>query len=277
MIPSADGTPPETEAVAAGRRSPVIHSSALVDPKAEIGGGVEIGPNTIVGPHVSLGEGTRVGANCLLDGWTSIGKRCRIFHAAVIGAEPQDTKYQGEETYVRIGDGNIIREFATVHRATGEGKETRIGDTCFIMAYAHVAHNCTVGSSVVLANSVNMAGHVTIEDFATIGGVTPIHQFVRIGKYAFIGGGSRIPMDIVPYVKVAGNPARVSSLNSVGLQRHGFSAETRQILKQAYKLIFRSRLNVTQAIERIKSEVKPVPEIQHLVDFIESSERGITL
>jgi UDP-N-acetylglucosamine acyltransferase len=277
VIASADGTPPETEVVRAWTGSLGIHSTAMVDPKAEIGQDVEIGPNTIVGPHVSLAEGTRVGANCLLDGWTSIGRRCRIFHAAVIGAEPQDVKYRGERTYVKIGDGNIIREFVTVHRATGEEKETRIGDRCFIMAYAHVAHNCTVGSEVVLANSVNMAGHVTIEDFATIGGVTPIHQFVRIGKYAFIGGGSRIPMDIVPYVKVAGNPARVSGLNSIGIQRHGFSVETRQILKQAYKLIFRSRLNVTQAIERIKAEIEPIPEIQHLVDFIESSERGITL
>ena len=277
MIAGADGSPPEMELAAAGRYSRLIHPTAMVDPSAEIGEGVEIGPNTIVGPHVCLGENTRVGANCLIEGWTTIGRRCRIFHAAVIGSEPQDVKYRGERTYVKIGDGNIIREFVTIHRATGEDKETRIGDRCFIMAYAHVAHNCTLGSNVVLANSVNMAGHVLIEDFATIGGVTPIHQFVRIGKYAFIGGGSRIPMDIVPYVKVAGNPARVSGLNAVGLQRHGFSEETRQILKQAYKMIFRSRLNVSQALERIKTEIKPIPEIQHLVDFIESSERGITL
>lgn len=277
MIPSADGTPSELEVATAGKQSPRIHPRALVDPGAEIGSGVEIGPNTIIGPDVTIGEGTRIGANCLLDGWTSVGKRCRIFHAAVIGVEPQDVKYRGERTHVIIGEANTIREFATIHRATGESNETSVGDRNYIMAYAHVTHNCRVGSGVVLANSVNMAGHVTIEDYATIGGVTPIHQFVRVGKYSFIGGGSRIPMDVAPFVKVAGSPARVSGLNSIGLQRHGLSPETRQILKQAYKLLFRSHLNVTQAIERIRLEVKTIPEIDYLVAFIENSQRGITL
>jgi UDP-N-acetylglucosamine acyltransferase len=277
LIPGAEGAPSEPGVAAVGRQAARIDRTALVDPRAQIGADVEIGPFTIVGPDVAIGDGTRVGANCLLCGWTSVGKRCRIFHGAVIGEEPQDVKYRGEKTHVRVGDANIIREFATIHRATGEGNETRVGDRNYIMAYAHVAHNCSVGTGVVLANSVNMAGHVTIEDYVTIGGVTPIHQFVRVGKYSFIGGGSRIPMDIAPFVKVAGNPARVSGLNSIGLQRHGLSPETRQILKQAYKLLFRSHLNVTQAIERIRSEIKAIPEIDHLVAFIENSQRGITL
>ena len=277
MIPGAESASAGPEVSAEGRPTPRIDRTALVDPRAKVGEGVEIGPFTIVGPDVVIGDGTRIGANCLICGWTSIGKHCRLFHGAVVGEEPQDVKYRGEKTYVRIGDANIIREYATIHRATGEGNETRIGDRSYIMAYAHVAHNCSLGSGVVLANSVNMAGHVTIEDYATIGGVTPIHQFVRVGRYSFIGGGSRIPMDIAPFVKVAGNPARVSGLNSIGLQRHGLSPETRQILKQAYKILFRSHLNVTQAIERIRSEVKAIPEIDHLVAFIESSQRGITL
>jgi UDP-N-acetylglucosamine acyltransferase len=248
-----------------------------VDPRAELGPRVVIGPNTIVGPDVVIGPGTEVGANCLLEGWTRIGCDCKIGHCVVIGAEPQDVKYSGEKTWVIIGDRNTIREFATVHRATGEGTRTQVGDENFIMAYSHIAHNCAIGNGTVIANVVNMAGHVTIEDHATVGGITPIHQFVRIGRYSFIGGGSRVPMDITPYVKVAGNPPVVNGLNSIGLQRHGFPAETIKILKQAYRLIFRSSLNVSQALDRIRSDLPSIPEIEHLVRFIEESERGITL
>ncbi|MFZ1947218.1 MAG: acyl-ACP--UDP-N-acetylglucosamine O-acyltransferase [bacterium] len=254
-----------------------IHPRAMVDPGAELGQGVEIGPNTIVGPDVVIGDRTRIGACCLVEGWTTIGKDCRIYHSAVVGGEPQDIKYHGERTFLKIGDGNIIREFVTIHRATGEGSETRIGDRNFIMAYAHVAHNCTVGSGAVLANAVNMAGHVSVDDYATIGGVTAIHQFVRIGKHSLIGGGSRIPMDVAPYVKVAGYPARVNGLNVIGLQRHGVAPETRRLLKEAYRLLFRSNLNVSQAIERIRLELEPVPEIVYLVAFVEGSARGVTL
>jgi UDP-N-acetylglucosamine acyltransferase len=275
MPPSADGHSPDATHAPPG--AVLIHPTALVDKRAELGREVEVGPNTIIGPDVVVGDHTRIGANCLIDGWTTIGPRCRIHHAAVVGGEPQDFKYRGERTYVRVGEGNIFREFVTIHRATGEGNETRIGDRNFFMAYVHVAHNCTIGNETVIANSANMGGHVRVDDCATIGGVTPIHQFVRIGRYSIIGGGSRIPMDIAPYVKVAGNPARVNGLNTIGLQRHGFSPETRLVLKQAYKLIFRSNLNVSQAIERLRSEVKPIPEVAHLIDFIEGSTRGITL
>jgi len=254
-----------------------IHPAAFVDPGAELGADVTIGPNTLIGPDVVIGEGTTVGANCLIEGWTEIGRGNRIFHCVVIGAEPQDLKYGGEKAYVRIGDRNTIREFATVHRATGEEHETVVGDDNFIMAYAHIAHNCTVGSHTVLSNGVNMAGHVTIEDHAAVSGLSVIHQFVRIGAYSYTGGGSRVAMDIVPYIKVAGNPPVVNGLNTVGLQRNGFSAESIALLKKAYRLLFRSELNVAQAVERIKGDLPPTDEIKYLIDFIESSERGIRL
>jgi UDP-N-acetylglucosamine acyltransferase len=277
MTACADGTPKDVGERSGTDQAPRIHPRAMVDPGARLGQGVEIGPNTIVGPDVAIGDRTRIGACCLVEGWTTVGKDCRIYHSAVIGGEPQDVKYHGERTFLKIGDGNIIREFATIHRATGEDCETRIGDRNFIMAYAHVAHNCTVGSGAVIANAVNMAGHVLVDDYATIGGVTAIHQFVRIGKYSLIGGGSRIPMDIAPYVKVAGYPARVNGLNTIGLQRHGVTPETRRLLKEAYRLLFRSNLNVSQAIERIRSQLEPVPEIAYLVAFVEGSARGVTL
>ena len=254
-----------------------IHPAAFVDPAAEIGPGVSIGPGSIVGPNVKIGRGTVVGANCLIDGWTEIGSGCRLYHGVVIGTEPQDLKFDNEKTYVRIGDSNTIREYATVHRATGEGEATLIGDNNFIMAYVHVAHNCVVGSNTVLANGVNMAGHVTIEDYASISGLCVVHQFVRIGSYSYTGGGSRIPMDIVPFIKVAGNPALVNGLNSVGLRRRGFKPDTISTLKRSYRLLFRSNLNVTQALERIRSELPMIDEVKHLIEFIEGSERGIQL
>ena len=275
MSPSEDPCSPG--AAEAPAPASLIHPTALVDRRAELGRGVEVGPNTIIGPDAVIGDLTRIASNCLIEGWTTIGPGCRIHHSAVIGGEPQDFKYRGEKTFVRIGEGNVFREFVTIHRATGEGNETRIGDGNYLMAYVHVAHNCTIGSETVMANSANMGGHVRVDDFATIGGVTPIHQFVRIGRYSFIGGGSRIPMDVAPYVKVAGNPARVSGLNTIGLRRRGFSPETMRVLKQAYRLIFHSNYNVSQAIERLRSEVEPIPEVAHLIEFIEGSTRGITL
>lgn len=268
--PKAEQTGPDSGTVS-------IHPAAFVDPGASIGKSVSIGPNTIIGPEVTIGDGTVVGANCLLDGWTTIGQRCKIGHCVVIGVEPQDFKFKGERSYVRIGDRNTIREFATIHRATGEDNETTVGSDNYIMAYVHIAHNCTVRDDTVLSNAVNMAGHVTIESHAAISGLSVVHQFVRVGEYSFTGGGSRVPMDIVPYIKVAGNPPVVNGLNSVGLQRHGFSPETIKVLKQAYRILFRSNLNVSQAVERIKSDLPQIPETVHLVDFIETSDRGIRL
>jgi UDP-N-acetylglucosamine acyltransferase len=231
----------------------------------------------MIGPEVTIGDNTWIGGNCLIEGWTEIGPACRIFHGAVIGTEPQDLKYKGERTLVRLGSSNVIREFVTIHRASGQGSETSIGDSNYIMAYAHIAHNCIVGNHTVLANAVNMAGHVTVEDHAAISGLTVVHQFVRVGAYSYTGGGSRLPMDVVPYTKLAGNPPAVNGLNVVGLQRNGFSAEAIGTLKQAYKLLFRSDLNVTQAVERIKADLPMIDPIVHLIKFIEASDRGIRL
>jgi UDP-N-acetylglucosamine acyltransferase len=254
-----------------------IHPAALVDHRAQLGNGVSVGPNTLVGPDVVIGDGTTVGANCLIEGWTEIGRENRIFHCVVIGTEPQDFKYRGEKAFVRIGDRNTIREFATVHRATGEDNRTVVGDDNYIMAYAHIAHNCTIGNHTVLSNGVNMAGHVTIQDHAAISGLSVIHQFVRIGAYSYTGGGSRVAMDVVPYIKLAGNPPVVNGLNTVGLERNGFSPESIAVLKQAYRLLFRSELNVAQAVERIRKDLPQTDEIRNLISFIESSERGIRL
>jgi UDP-N-acetylglucosamine acyltransferase len=266
----ADSTAPGSPTVA-------IHPAALVDPRARIGAGVSIGPNSIVGPDVTIGEETTIGGNCLIEGHTEIGSACRIFHCVVIGSEPQDTKYREEISYVKVGNGNTIREFATIHRATGEGESTLVGDDNLIMAYAHIAHNCMIGSNTVISNAVNMGGHVTIDDYAAISGLSAIHQFVRIGRHSYTGGGSRVPMDVIPYIKVAGNPPVVNGLNAVGLKRHGFAPETIRLLKQAYRLLFRSDMNVSQALERVRTELPDIPEIRHLIEFIETSERGIRL
>jgi UDP-N-acetylglucosamine acyltransferase len=270
-------TQPETGCESGTGTLTSVHPTACVDPGANLGSGVSIGPHTIIGPDVAIEDRTRVGGNCLIEGWTQIGPDCRIFHGSVIGTEPQDLKYKGGKTHVRIGRGNTIREFVTIHRATEEGQETAVGDENYIMAYAHIAHNCSIGNRTVLANAVNMAGHVTIEDHASVSGLTVVHQFVRIGAHSYTGGGSRIPMDIVPYIKVAGNPPVVNGLNTVGLARNGFSAETIGILKRAYRILFRSNLNVSQALERIKSDLPVIDEISYLIKFIEGSERGIRL
>jgi UDP-N-acetylglucosamine acyltransferase len=254
-----------------------IHATAVVHPKAELGADVVVGPYAVIGPDVVVGDGTWIGAHAVLEGRTRIGRRNRIFHGAVLGAVPQDLKYRGETTFLRLGDDNTIREYATLHLACIEGEATVVGDRCLIMAYAHVAHNCRIGSGVILANAVNLAGHVHVHDFATIGGVTPVHQFVRIGAYAFVGGGSRVPKDVAPFVKAAGNPLELAGINAVGLERHGFDEDRRAQLKRAYRILFRTGLNVTQAVAALRREFDPSDEdIQTLVRFVESSERGIT-
>jgi len=253
-----------------------IDSTAVVSPRAELGAGVHVGPYAIIEDNVVVGDRTVIGPHAILQGWTDIGEDCKIFAGAVIGGEPQDLKYDGATSRVRIGRRNVIREYVTIHRATEEGGVTAIGDDNLLMAYVHVAHNCVIGDHVILANAVNLAGHVEIENHAILGGVTPVHQFVRIGRHAFIGGSSRVSQDIPPYLRCAGNPLRIVGLNSVGLMRRGFPAEVVVELKRAYRLIYRSDLNVSQAVERIRSELKPFPEISTFLQFIEISERGIT-
>jgi len=211
----------------------------------------------------------------VIDGRTTIGKGCRIFHSAVIGTEPQDLKYAGEDTAVEIGEYTTIREFATINRSSNIEQPTLVGSYCLLMIYTHVAHDCKLGGRVILANSVNLAGHVIIENNATIGGLTPVHQFVHIGCFAFIGGLSRVTQDVAPYTRGASVPYKTVGLNSVGLRRSNFSAETRAILKKLYKIFYNSNLNTAQALEKIKSEIEMIDEVKHFVEFVENSERGI--
>lgn len=253
-----------------------VHETAIIDPRAEVGERVAIGPYAIIGAHARIGDDTVIGSSVLVDGHTTIGAGNRIFHGASIGTPPQDLKYRGATSYVRIGDGNIIREFVTVNTATEEGESTVIGDDNLLMAYVHVAHNCQIRNNVILANAVNLGGHVTVDDYAIVGGVVPVHQFVSIGAHAFIGGGSRISKDVPPFIKVAGIPPRVGGINSIGLKRRNFTIEQRVLIKKAFCLLYRSDLNVTQAVELIERELPDSPEIRMIVDFVRGSKRGIT-
>lgn len=253
-----------------------IHDTAIIHPNAKIGDGTSIGPYSIIGEHVKLGNNCRIGSSVLIEGHTALGENNRVFHGAAIGTIPQDLKYGGALSYVKIGDNNVMREYVTINCATDEGESTLIGNENLLMAYVHVAHNCLLGDHVILANSVNLAGHVIIQDYAIIGGVVPVHQFVTVGAHSFIGGGSRIPKDIPPFVKVAGNPPKIGGINAVGLQRRGFTSEQISQIKQAYKYLYRSGLNVTQALELIEKELPRTPEVMMFVDFINESRRGIT-
>ena len=255
----------------------MIHATAIVDPKAEVDTGVEIGPFSIINADVTIGAGTRIGPHVVIEPYVSIGPECQIFQYAAIGAAPQSLKFEGEKTHVKIGRRSIIREFVTIHRGTGFGGGlTEIGEENFLMAYTHVAHDCKIGRKVVLANNATLGGHITIGDYATVGGLVAIHQFVRIGEHAFVGGKAAVVKDIPPYMIAAGDRARLHGLNMVGLKRAGFSQETLSQLKKAYRLIFRIGLTLNEAIERVKAEVEQVPDVVRLIDFIQASQRGIT-
>jgi len=254
--------------------SSTIDSAARVSPRAHIGSGVSIGPFTIVEGDAVIGDGTSIAASALIGKGARIGKDCKIHHGAIVGHEPQDLKYAGEESTCEIGDRTVIREYATLHRGTGQGGRTIVGSDCFIMGYVHIAHDCILGNNVIMANAAMMAGHCEVEDHATIGGVTPIHQFVRIGCHSMIGGGVRVPKDVPPYV-LAGNVFQ--GLNSIGLRRRGFSHDILSALDKTYNLIYSSGFNVSQAIVRIKEEesLAAVAEVQHVLTFVEKSKRGI--
>lgn len=236
-----------------------------------------VGPFSIIGPGVTIGTGTTIGAHVLIERNTMVGDGCQISHGAVLGSDPQDLKYKGGETTLVVGDRTVIREYATLNRGAVASGRTVVGSDCLLMAYTHVAHDCEIGNHVILSNAVNMAGHVVIEDWVIVGGLSPIHQFVRIGAHAFVGGASRISQDVPPYVCVAGSPPKLYGLNSVGLDRRGLSEDVRMALKSAYRILFLSGLNVTQGLARAEAEVEPLPQVRHLLTFIRSSERGITI
>jgi UDP-N-acetylglucosamine acyltransferase len=255
----------------------MIHPTAIVDPKAEIGENVDIGPYSVIEKGVSLGEGTKIGPHVVVREGTQIGKRCQIYQFSSIGEAPQAIAYRGEPTLLQVGDHNIIREYVTLHRGSVKGGgKTVLGNENFIMAYSHIAHDCQIGNQVVMANGATLAGHILIEDYAIIGGLSAIHQFCRVGTHAFISGLTGVSLDIPPYMLSSGNRAKLFGLNSVGLKRANFSEETLKALKMVYRTIFRSGLTLEKAIKKVgEDDVSHIPEVQHLLQFIQHSKRGI--
>jgi len=253
-----------------------IHPSAVVHPGARLADDVEVGPYSVVGADAEIGEGCWVGAHVVIDGHVRIGRRNRIFHFASIGAAPQDKNYKGEPTRVEIGDDNTIREYVTINRGTAQDTGvTRIGNENWIMAYVHFAHDCEVGSKTIFANCTQLAGHVTVEDWVIFGATTLVHQFVRIGAHAFTGMGSFISQDVPPYVMAAGHMASPYGINSEGLRRRGFSAQTIQAIKRAYRTLYRSGLSLEAAKRELEVQSQACPEIRLIVDFLSISKRGI--
>jgi UDP-N-acetylglucosamine acyltransferase len=258
----------------------MIHPSAIIDPGAEIGKDVSVGPFAYIGPKVIIGDGCVIGAHAVIESHVRMGRGNRISSFASVGAPPQDLKFRGEDTWVDMGDNNIIREFATVNRGTpGEGGGTRLGDNNMVMAYCHIAHDCRIGNRVVMANGATLAGHVTVEDGAVIGGLTAFHQFVRIGTLCMVGGLSGVGKDIAPYVTAAPGRQRkgegLFGLNKIGLRRSGMSEEAVSALKKAYTIIFRSKDTLKDALAIVEGEVPQLPEVLHMVEFIRSSTRGV--
>ncbi len=254
----------------------MIHPTALIDPSAELAEGVEVGPYAIIGAEVQIGAGTRIGPHVVIKGPSRIGKDNHIFQFASVGEDPQDKKYQGEVTRLEIGDRNVIREFATLHRGTAQDQGlTRIGNDNLFMAYTHVAHDCVVGDGVIMANAASLAGHVHVDSFAILGGFSLVHQFCRIGQYSFSAMGSVISRDILPYVMVGGSPTKPRGINSVGLERRGFSPEAIRQIRKAYKTIYKSKLMLEEALQQLIEMADDTPEIQCMVDFIQQTGRSI--
>jgi UDP-N-acetylglucosamine acyltransferase len=254
-----------------------IHPTAIVSPDAQIGVDVEIGPFAIVGEGCTIGDGCVIAPRATLERNVLLAANVRIGSGTILGGDPQDLKFKGEHTTVEIGEGTTIREYTTINRGTTHSYKTTVGRNAFIMSYVHLAHDCQVGDGAILVNSVQLAGHVTVGEKAIIAGASAAHQFVKIGQYSFVGGCSRISQDVPPYVKAVGNPIKLYGLNSVGLQRNNFPEEVVRELKRAYRIFFRSELNVTQAKERAAAELKPYPEVQELLRFVEESGRGVVV
>ena len=254
-----------------------VHSTAIISPEAELGSDVEVGPFAIIGENCVVGDGCVIAPRATLERNVTLGPNVKVGIGTILGGLPQDLKFAGEETTVEIGEGTVIREYTTINRGTAQSFKTSVGKNCLLMSYVHLGHDCHIGNSVILSNVVQLAGHVTIEDRAIVSGLSAVHQFVRIGRQSFIGGCSRVSKDIPPFLKAVGNPVKLYGLNTVGLQRSGMDEATIRELKRAYRLLFRSDLNVSQAMERVQNELDPLGEVLELVRFVEASERGVVI
>ena len=254
----------------------MIHSTAVIHPKAQVASGCEIGPYCVIGEHVALGEGCKLHSHVVIDGHTTLGKRNEIFPFASIGLKSQDLKWKGGVTRTVIGEDNAFREYVTIHSATSDGDATTVGSHNHILAYCHIAHDCRVGSHIIMSNVGTLAGHVTVEDHAIVGGLAVVHQFCRIGTMAIIGGCSKVVQDVPPFMLADGNPAETRTVNKVGLERNGVSEEAQSALRSAYKILFREGLTISNALAKIEADLPLLPEVKHLVQFARSSERGIS-
>ncbi len=254
----------------------MIHPTAVIHPHAQLGEDCHIGPYCVLGEHVVLGDRCLLHSHVVIDGHTTLGMDNEVFPFASIGLQTQDLKWQGGITRTQIGDGNTFREYVTIHSATGDGEVTTVGSRNHILAYCHIAHNVTLGNQVIMSNVATLAGHVAVEDHAVIGGLAAIHQFCRIGKMSIIGGCSKVVQDVPPFMLADGNPAETRTINKVGLERNGVAEAAQAALKQAYKILFRDGLTISNALTRIEAELSALPEVQHLVQFVRASERGIS-
>jgi UDP-N-acetylglucosamine acyltransferase len=254
----------------------MIHSSAIVHPGAQVGAGCEIGPYCIIGEHVTLGEKCKLYSHVVIDGHTRLGRENEIFPFASIGLKTQDLKWKGGLTRLQIGDHNTFRECVTIHSATGDGEVTRVGSHNHILAYSHIAHNCLLGDHIIMSNVATLGGHVTVGDYAVIGGLAAIHQFCRIGKLSMVGGCSKVVQDVPPFMMADGNPAETRTINKIGMERNGVSEKAQSAMRQAYKILFREGLTLRNAVVKVEKKLPKLPEIEHLVQFVRSSERGIS-
>jgi UDP-N-acetylglucosamine acyltransferase len=254
----------------------MIHPSAVIHPKARVGEGCEIGPYCVIGENVELGTGCKLHSHVVIDGHTKLGARNEIFPFASIGLKTQDLKWKGGVTRTEIGEGNTFREYVTIHSATGDGEVTTVGSNNHILAYSHIAHNVTLGNQVIMSNVATLAGHVTVEDCAVVGGLAAVHQFCRIGRMSIIGGCSKVVQDVPPFMLADGNPAETRTINKIGMERNGVSEESQAALRAAYKILFREGLTIPNALAKIESDLPKLPEILHLTQFVRASERGIS-
>lgn len=252
-----------------------VHPTAIVHADAKLGEGASVGPWAIVGPGCVLGDGATLAARATLEKNVILGRNVQVGIGSVLGGDPQDLKYRGEDTFVEIGDETVIREYVTINRGTSHSITTRVGSNCFLMTNVHVAHDCQLGNQVIISNGTLLAGHVSLADRVTISGNCAVHQFVRVGRFAFIGGVSKVTQDIPPFVRASGNPTALFGLNSVGLQRNGFDTDVIREVKRAYRLCFKSDLNLSQALKQARDDVAPIPEVLEFLTFIEDSQRGV--